>query len=134
MQSATMTACSVLLCASACLAAAENLIRNGGFEDPLTPAWHKRTPDDAQRRLYRSTDVARTGQACAVLENIENAYTRLRQGHDKSIFIEPGSLVELAAWVKADLSPDGVANLQLYGMSDKYLRDSENVSHFDPRL
>lgn len=104
------------LVGSGCLAQAENLVRNAGFEEVLAPAWHKRTPEDAKRRIHRTSDQARSGESCVVLENLETAYTRLRQGADQSIHIAPGSLVELSAWVKSELSADGRIIVQLFCM------------------
>lgn len=103
--------------------ASENLLVNPGFEQALfeqalEPAWEKRTPDDAQRRLYRDENGGRSG-AAVVLQNVEPAYTRLRQGHDRSIVVEPGSLVELAAWVKSEQDDKGVAMLQIYCIDDE---------------
>jgi hypothetical protein len=100
-----------------------NLLRNPGFEKPLAAPWHKRTPEDAARRLSRDEQVARTGQAAALLENIRSTYTRLRQGHDRTIVVEPDSLIELRAWAKAELDPPGKVNVQIYCMSadDKIL-------------
>ena len=100
-----------LLCGP--VAAETNLLSNGGFEEPLEPAWEKRTPDDALRKLYRAEGAGRTG-AAAVLENLSPAYTRLRQGHGRNIAVAPGSLIELSAWVKSEQGPEGVAMLQLY--------------------
>ena len=90
-----------------------NLLANGGFEEALEPAWEKRTPDDALRKLYRAEGEGRTG-AAAVLENLSPAYTRLRQGHERNIAVAPGSLIELSAWVKSEQGPEGVAMLQLF--------------------
>ena len=98
---------------------APQLLRNPGFEEPLAAVWHKRTPETAKRRLYRCDTEAHSGKWCVALENVEAEYTRLRQGQDRSIVIEPGTRVELAAWVKSELTEDGVATLQLYCMSDK---------------
>ena len=92
-----------------------NLLKNPGFEQELAPAWEKRTPDDSQRRLYRVESGGRSG-AAVVLENMTPAYTRLRQGHDRSITAKPGSLIELAAWIKSEQSEGGIAMLQLYCM------------------
>jgi len=99
------------------LEAAENLLRNPGFEEDLQPAWEKRTPEDASRKLCRVEGVGRSGGCAAVFENVEPAYTRLRQGNDRSIVVEPGSLLELSAWVKSELTDDGGVMLQLYCMS-----------------
>ena len=101
------------------LEAAENLLRNPGFEDTLEPAWEKRTPEDANRKLYRAEGAGRSGDWAAVLENVQPAYTRLRQGNDRSIVVEPGSLLELSAWVKSELTDDGAVMLQLYCMSQE---------------
>ena len=98
---------------------AENLLRNPGFEHELAPAWQKRTPEDGKRRLHRVDTGAKSGKWSAVLENLEPAYTRLRQGHDRSIVIEPGSFIELSAWVKSCLSKDGAVTLQIYCMGDR---------------
>ena len=99
--------------------AAENLLANPGFESSFAPAWEKRTPEDASRKLYRTDATARSGAWCAVLDNAQSAYTRLRQGHDRSIAIEVGSHIELSGWVKSELSGDGSAMLQFYCMGDK---------------
>ncbi|MBC8873540.1 MAG: hypothetical protein H8E44_29220, partial [Planctomycetes bacterium] len=101
------------------LEAAENLLCNPGFEDTLEPAWEKRTPEDASRKLYRAEGVGRSGDWAAVLENIQPAYTRLRQGDDRSIAVEPGSLLELSAWVKSELADGGAVMLQLYCMNQE---------------
>ena len=98
--------------------ASENLLVNPGFEQDLEPAWEKRTPDDVTRKLYRAETGGRTGGA-AVLENIQPDYTRLRQGHDRSISVEPGSLLELSAWIKSEQDDRGVAMLQIYCMDDE---------------
>jgi len=98
--------------------AGENLLVNAGFEKPLEPAWEKRTPDDAQRKLYRADGAGRSG-AAAVLENVVPAYTRLRQGKDRSLVVAPGSLIELAAWAKSELDTNGVAMLQIYCLGGK---------------
>ncbi len=97
--------------------AAENLLSNPGFEAALQPSWDKRTPEDASRKLYRAEGVGRTGDGAAVLENVQPAYTRLRQGNDRAIVVKPGSLLELSAWVKSELTDDGVVMLQLYCMN-----------------
>lgn len=102
-------------CSAADPAEPPNLLKNPGFEQALEPAWEKRTPDDHQRKLYRAEAAGRTG-AAAVLENLKPAYTRLRQGHDRSVRVEPGSLVELAAWIKSEQSDDGQTQLQIYCM------------------
>lgn len=86
-----------------------------GFEEALEPVWQKRTPEDAARKLYRVGEGGRSG-AGAVLENAVPAYTRLRQGHDRSISVEAGSLVELAAWIRSELDTNAVTTLQLYCM------------------
>lgn len=98
--------------------AAENLLQNPGFENTLLPAWEKRTPDSTARKLGRVQAVGRSGGWAAVLENVQPDYTRLRQGHDRSIAVEPGSLVELAAWVKSELTDEGTSMLQLYCMDE----------------
>ncbi len=97
--------------------AAENLLANPGFEEALEPGWDKRTPEDATRRIRREENAGRTG-AAALLENIEPVYTRLRQGHDRSLAVAPGSLVELSAWIRSEQDADGVAMLQLYCMDE----------------
>lgn len=97
---------------------AENLLKNSGFEEELEIAWEKRTPDDADRKLFRDESGGRSG-AAVVLENVKPAYTRLRQGHDRSITVEPGSLVELSAWAKSEQTDDGKAMLQIYCMDEK---------------
>jgi len=101
------------------LEAADNLLRNPGFEDALQPAWEKRTPEDASRKLRRVEGAGRSGGWAAVLENVQPAYTRLRQGNDRSIVVEPGSLLELSAWVKSELTDDGAVMLQLYCMNQE---------------
>ena len=98
--------------------AAENLLENPGFEEALHPAWEKRTPESADRKLGRAEAIGRSGGWAAVLENVQPDYTRLRQGHDRSIAVEPGSLVELAAWVKSELTDEGLSMLQLYCMDE----------------
>ena len=70
--------------------AADNLLTNPGFEAPLAPHWEKRTPEDKTRTLRRVERTGRDGSAAAVLENLQSSYTRLRQGADRSIAIEPG--------------------------------------------
>ena len=113
----------LLYLCSADLDAAENLLQNPGFESALAPAWEKRTPEDAKRTLRRTEKEGRSGNGAAVLENIKPAYTRLRQGHDRSIGVRSGSLLQLSAWVKSELSDDGRITVQLYCMSkdDKIL-------------
>ncbi len=100
------------------LEAAENSLRNPGFEEPLEPAWHKRTPEDADRKLGREEGAGRSGNWAAVLENVNPAYTRLRQGHDRSIAVEPGSLLELAAWGKSEMTDDARLTAQIYCMDE----------------
>ena len=107
--------CAWLLAGFASVALAGNLLRNPGFEEALEPVWQKRTPEDAARKLYRVGEGGRSG-AGAVLENVVPAYTRLRQGHDRSISVEAGSLVELAAWIRSELDTNAVTTLQLYCM------------------
>ena len=99
--------------------ATDNLLGNAEFEAPLEPCWEKRTPDDATRKLYRLPDVGRNGSAAAVLENVQSSYTRLRQGHDRSISIEPGSLIQLSAWIRSELQDGGRITLQIYCMDEK---------------
>jgi len=96
--------------------AAENLLHNGGFDAALEPHWQKRTPEDETRKLYRLPKAGRAGSAAAVLENVQPAYTRLRQGHERTIVIQPGSLVQLSAWIRSELSDAGDVTLQLYCM------------------
>ena len=110
---AVFFACAV----SRAAAPAENLLKNVGFEEPLEPAWEKRTPDSVDRKLYREEGGGRSG-AAVVLENFQPVVTRLRQGHARSIAIEPGTLVELGAWIKSEQS-EGEAQLQLYCMDEK---------------
>ena len=107
-----------LLAVGTAFAAGENLLVNPGFEQDLEPAWEKRTPDSAQRKLYRAEGAGRSG-AAVVLENVEPTQTRLRQGHDRSIVICPGSLVELSAWVKSEQDEEGVSMLQIYCMDEQ---------------
>ncbi len=114
--------CLVLFAAAACTAtlqAGENLLKNPGFEQELLPAWEKRTPEDDCRKLRRVESAGRSGSWAVALDNVESAYTRLRQGHDRSIIVAPGSLVELSAWVKSELTNQGKVTLQLYGMNEK---------------
>ena len=114
-----LPAAILLLCAFAALAfGGGNLVKNPGFEDPLEPAWHKRTPEDAKRKLYITSDVTHSGRCSVVLENIEKEYTRLRQGNDKSIAIAPGSLAELTVWAKSDLNDEGRVIVHLYCMGE----------------
>jgi hypothetical protein len=40
-----------------------NLLVNGGFEAELAPAWERRTPEDASRKIYRASGEGRTGAA-----------------------------------------------------------------------
>jgi len=96
----------------------KNLLANGGFEEELAPAWEKRTPDDASRKICRVAGEGRSG-AAVVLENRQPVHTRLRQGHDRAIKIQPGSRMALTAWVKSDMEADGVTSLQLYCMNEK---------------
>ncbi|MDA3925697.1 MAG: M14 family zinc carboxypeptidase [Kiritimatiellae bacterium] len=99
-------------------AAGDNLLLNASFEEPLKPVWEKRTPENAQRKLYREEGVGRKG-AAVVLENIEPSYTRLRQGHDRSINIAAGSRIELSALIKSEQDTNGVVKLQIYCMDAK---------------
>ena len=108
----------LVLCADGPLFAGQNLLENPGFEGPLEPVWEKRTPEDAGRKLHRVQGEGRSGDWAAALDNVEPAYTRLRQGHDRSIRIEAGSLVELSAWVRSELSDTGLAMLQIYCIGD----------------
>ena len=96
----------------------ENLLKNPGFEEDLAVGWEKRTPDDADRKLFRDETAGRSG-AAAVLDNAKPAHTRLRQGHDRSIAVEPGSLVQLSAWAKSEQSDEGEAMLQIYCMDEQ---------------
>ena len=100
------------------LEAAENLLRNPAFEDALEPAWHKRTPEDADRKLDRAQGAGRSGTWAAVLENVRPAYTRLRQGHEGLIAVDPGSLIELGAWVKSELTDEARITVQIYCMDE----------------
>jgi hypothetical protein len=43
----------------------------------------------------------------------------LRQGHDRSITVEPGSLLQLSAWVRSELDDRGQITLQIYCMDEK---------------
>ena len=104
-----------VLLASPCLAT-ENLLTNPSFESSLDPHWHKRTPEDETRTLRRVEKMGRNGSAAAVLENLKPSYTRLRQGADRSISIEPGSLIELSAWVRGEMTDDAQVTLQIYCM------------------
>ncbi|HQA38076.1 MAG TPA: hypothetical protein PLW27_04160 [Kiritimatiellia bacterium] len=45
------------------LAGNGNLLVNGGFEAELAPAWERRTPEDASRKIYRASGEGRTGAA-----------------------------------------------------------------------
>ena len=74
----------VVCCVAQRADGARNLLRSLGFEEPLAPAWEKRTPEDQTRKLYRTDAQARSGTHCVVLENLAEAYTRLRQGHDRA--------------------------------------------------
>jgi len=113
-RSAALAMAAWILSAGIADAAEANLLRNGGFENDLAPVWEKRTPESPERSLTRTDEVARSGQWSLRLEGMAAGATRLRQGHDQSIRIEPGSQVELSAWVKSDLGPSGSATLQLY--------------------
>lgn len=99
-------------------------LRNPGFEEESLSAWQQRTPQDASRRFSRSKEAVHSGQWSMMLENLKPAFTRLRQGHDRSIALAPGSLVELSAWVKTELSEQGGATVQLYCMGDA---DKESI-------
>lgn len=107
------------LLALASTARAENLLKNPRFEEALAPAWEKRTPEDSTRKLFREEAAGREGTAAVVLENLQPTPSRLRQGHDQSIAVEPGSLLELSAWIKSELDDDGEATLQIYCMDAK---------------
>ncbi|MEN6498704.1 MAG: hypothetical protein ABFD16_30735, partial [Thermoguttaceae bacterium] len=98
---------SVVIAALVGTARAENLLKNPGFEESLAPAWEKRTPDSADRKISRQESAGRSGTSAVVLENLRSTHTRLRQGQDRSIAIEPGSFVELSAWTKSELSDEG---------------------------
>ncbi len=98
--------------------AVDNLLTNPAFESPLAPCWEERTPEDETRTLRRVEEVGRDGSA-AVLENLQPCYTRLRQGADRSIVIERGSLVELSAWVRSEMTDEARITLQIYCMDDK---------------
>lgn len=117
----TLPAFWIVIGAALCAWAQEapNLLKDPGFEEGLAPAWEKRTPDDDKRKLDVATDISHSGKSSAVLENMVKEYTRLRQGSDHSIAIPTGSLVELSAWVKSDLSDGGIAMVQLYCMGEK---------------
>lgn len=110
---------SVVMTALVGTVRAENLLKNPGFEEALAPAWEKRTPDSADRKLSRQESTGRSGSAAAILENVRPTQTRLRQGQDRSITVEAGSLVELSAWTKSELSDEGQVTLQLYCMDAK---------------
>lgn len=113
-------AMALLACAAA--RADGNLLANAGFEEELTPAWEKRTPDDGQRRIRRVEGAGRSGAAVA-LESAAPGQTRLRQGHGRAISVAPGSVVELSAWVRSEQDAGGEATLQIYCMDkgDKIL-------------
>jgi len=95
---------------------ADNLLSNPAFESALAPHWEKRTPEDETHTLRRVEHAGRNGSAAAVLENIQPSYTRLRQGADRSIAVEPGSLIELSAWVRSEMTDDADITLQVYCM------------------
>ena len=97
-------AMALLACAAA--RADGNLLANAGFEEELTPAWEKRTPDDGQRRIRRVEGAGRSGAAVA-LESAAPGQTRLRQGHGRAISVAPGSVVELSAWVRSEQDAGG---------------------------
>ncbi len=96
--------------------AAENLLSNPSFESSLAPNWEKRTPEDKTHTLRREEHAGRNDSAAAVLTNIRPAYTRLRQGADRSIALQPGSLIELSAWVRSEMTDDAQITLQVYCM------------------
>ena len=96
--------------------AAENLLANPSFESSLAPNWEKRTPEDKTHTLRREEHAGRNGSAAAVLTNVKPSYTRLRQGADRSIAVEPGSLLELSAWVRSEMTDEAQITLQVYCM------------------
>lgn len=95
-----------------------NLLRNPSFEEDLAPAWEKRTPGDAARDLERVDGAARPGRFCLALEAREPVQVRLRQGHDRSLKIAAGSLVELTAWIRLDPEGHEAAGIQFYCMGE----------------
>ncbi len=107
-------ACSVISVVLSTGHGAENLLTNPSFESSLAPHWEKRTPEDKTRTLRRIDEAGRDGTAAAVLENLKPSYTRLRQGADRSIGIEAGSLVELSAWVWSEMTDEARITLQVY--------------------
>ena len=116
-----------------CMVAAEagegrNLLRNPGFEEALAPAWHKRTPEDKARKLYCTDQQAHSGTHCVVLENLAEAYTRLRQGNDRSISIPHGSMIALSAWVRSELRGTALITLQIFCMDDKNRQLAQPIS------
>lgn len=122
LRNVALTALTAIFLAQSALPArgdgAPPALRNPGFEEESLSAWQQRTPQDASRKFARSKEAAHSGQWSMVLENLKPTLTRLRQGHDRSVAVAPGSLVELAAWVKTELSEEGGATLQIYCMGE----------------
>ena len=89
--------CVWMLAGLASVAFADNLLRNPGFEEALEPVWEKRTPEDASRKLYR---VGRGRSGAGPYWKMYPLYAPTPR-HDRSISVEAGSLVELAAWIRS---------------------------------
>lgn len=99
-------------------AAGCDLLCNGGFEQPLESGWEARTPQDDLRKVHIKPGGGRQG-AALVLENLKPTFTRLRQGHERSINAPEGTRLEFSAWVRSQADASARTTLQIYCMNEK---------------
>lgn len=100
-------------------AAQPNMLRDGDFEAAPPSTWEKRTPDGPERVLAILSDGAHSGGRFARIVNRKPAISRWRQGADKALKLQPGSVVRLSGWIRTDLGVDGYAALRLYCMGER---------------
>ena len=108
--------------------AADNLVRNGGFEEELSSDWQKRTPDDAKHRSYRVKEAPHNGEWCVVLECASNTTTMLRQGHAGALTAAVGAMVEIAGWVRMDAGSSIKVSIRLVCFDEQYSKSSKPLA------
>ena len=98
---------------------AGNLLYNGGFEwtdeDGLPDGWYTDAYVHQEGyTTYRLSDDARSGAACAVVDNLGMNDARFAQ----SVAVEPESLYRLSGWIRAEgILDSGLgANLSIEGV------------------
>lgn len=116
----TILAAGALLLPWACSTTRAGLLADPGFEDPGADAWVQRTPTDEARTLSRVGDRARSGRHSARIENRADVLSRWRQGHQRTIPIEPGVELRYEAWIAADIPGRGGAFVRLFFMSKAF--------------